>query len=115
MLIDGPELDGVRECDGDAAESTEEFVPPSYATLFGNLLLKMPIRTRPPKSFCEMCVGGPEMEAELAELTAKIAGEVCEEEKDFAEWHGMGQVSVEGKSNQAEQGARAHGRAPKAS
>ena len=27
------------------------------------------------------------MEAELAELTAKIAGEVCEEEKDFAEWY----------------------------
>ena len=50
------------------------------------------------------------MEVELAELTAKLAGEVSEEEKDFTEVV-LGQVSVEGKGNQAEQGARAHGRA----
>ena len=54
------------------------------------------------------------MEVELAELTAKLAGEVSEEREGF---HGvvLGQVSVEEKGNQAEQGARAHGRAPKAS
>ena len=67
----------------------------SYHTLFDNILKGISIQKRPPESYCDMCVGGPALEAERLRLdfVFKPVGdkemEEEAEEANFPDWHYM--------------------------
>ena len=70
-------------------EPHSHFQTVSYNALFGNILKNVPIRKRPPQSYCDMCVGSPALRLEVVLLDSMLSldGECEEEEKEYQEWH----------------------------